>query len=47
MRYLFSVMMATVIALLMLINIYQARTITGQQILIREMVANPSCMVGR
>ena len=36
-----------VMAVLLLANVYQNQTIIAQQKLIREMVGNPSCMVGR
>ena len=36
-----------IVGLLLIVVVIQNSTITGQQKLIREMVGNPSCMVGR
>jgi hypothetical protein len=42
--FLISFTVAFVLALLLMVNIYQASTISQQQRLIREMATNPACV---
>ena len=47
MKRLDVVIFTLVLSLLMVIDIYQARTIESQRHVMEQMMTNPACMVGR